>query len=89
MGNNTGDYGDYGVLGSGNTTDEYIPAPVKLNISNVLNILNFIGSTGEQNSRAYALTSDNKLYYWGYKLNSATSNYSDVATTPQMLDFEK
>lgn len=88
-GNNTGDYGDYGVLGSGNTTDEYIPAPVKLNISNVLNILNFIGSTGEQNSRAYALTSDNKLYYWGYKLNSATSNYSDVATTPQMLDFEK
>lgn len=88
-GNNTGDYGDYGVLGSGNTTDEYISAPVKLNISNVLNILNFIGSAGDQNSRAYALTNDNKLYYWGYKLNSATSNYYDVATTPQMLDFEK
>lgn len=88
-GNNTGDYGDYGVLGSGNTTDEYISAPVKLNISNVLNILNFIVSAGYQNSRAYALTNDNKLYYWGYKLNSATSNYYDVATTPQMLDFEK
>ena len=90
-GNNQGDVyrAKIGILGIGNTTDRYIPAPTKVNISNVTSITNIINDYMEDVSKAYALTKDNKLYHWGYDQKSIGGWSPDLITTPQLIDFPK
>lgn len=90
-GNNQGDVyrAKIGILGIGNTTDRYIPAPVKVNISNVASITNIINDYGDEMSKAFALTKDNKLYHWGYDQKSVGLWSPDLITTPQLIDFPK
>lgn len=88
-GNNQGDVyrAKIGILGIGNTTDRYIPAPTKVNISNVTSITNIINDYMEDVSKAYALTKDNKLYHWGYDQKSIGGWSPDLITTPKLIDF--
>lgn len=90
-GNNSGDVykANIGILGIGNTTDKYIPVPTKVNTSNVTKITNIINDDSDEMSIAYALTADNKLYYWGYDRNSAGGWSSLLFTTPQLIEFTK
>ena len=90
-GNNQGDVyrAKIGILGIGNTTDRYIPAPTKVNISNVTSITNIINDYMEDVSKAYALTKDNKLYHWGYDQKSIGGWSPDLITTPKLIDFPK
>ena len=90
-GNNQGDVyrATIGILGIGNTTDKYIQAPTKVNISNVTKITNIINDDRDEMSTAYALTKDNKLYHWGYDQKSIGGWSPDLITTPQLIDFSK
>lgn len=90
-GNNQGDVykATIGILGIGNTTDKYIPAPTKVDISNVTKITNIINDDMDEMSTAYALTKDNKLYHWGYSKNTPGGWSPDLIITPQLIDFSK